>query len=93
MSLAAAMKSGVEEAKAAMAEAARELDRLRSRTNHLEAALNRMVCVHENTQADTEGKYPSPDAGCIECTLGTVPDRVNTGLCAYHNAKQLLGHS
>jgi hypothetical protein len=24
------------------------------------------------------------DAGCIECTLGTVPNRLNTGLCAHH---------
>lgn len=24
------------------------------------------------------------DSGCIECTVGTVPDRLNTGLCAHH---------
>lgn len=24
------------------------------------------------------------DAGCIECTLGTVPNDKNTGLCAHH---------
>lgn len=27
------------------------------------------------------------DAGCFECTAGTVPNRLNTGLCAYHFAK------
>lgn len=58
----------------------------------LQSALNRMVLAHENLSSDTEGKYPTLDAGCIECTAGTVPDRYNTGRCAYHNAKRLLGH-
>lgn len=64
-----------------------------TRITELETALNRMVLAHENLEADTEGRYPSPDAGCVECTCGTVPNRLNTGLCAYHNAKQLLGQS
>lgn len=63
------------------------------RIHELETGLNRMVLAHENLSADTEGKYPSPDAGCLECTVGTVPNRLNTGLCAYHNAKKLLGQS
>ena len=63
-----------------------------NRIQELETALNRMVCAHENLSADTEGQYPPPDTGCIECTLGTVPDRLNTGLCAYHESKRLLGH-
>lgn len=62
------------------------------RINELETALNRLVQAHENTSADTEGRWPSPDAGCIECTAGTVPDHLNTGPCAYHNAKKVLGH-
>lgn len=62
----------------------------RSRT-HLLAVLQRMVIAHENLRDDTEGKYPTPDAGCIVCTVGTVPNRLNTGLCAYHEAKKLLG--
>lgn len=24
------------------------------------------------------------DSGCFECTLGTVPNNLNTGLCAHH---------
>lgn len=62
-----------------------------TRIDALETALNRMVLAHENLESDTEGKYPPADAGCIECTVGAVPDKYNTGLCAYHNAKQLLG--
>lgn len=30
------------------------------------------------------------DAGCIQCTAGTVPNRLNTGLCAYHIAKEII---
>jgi hypothetical protein len=61
--------------------------------SELETGLNRMVTLVENIQQDTEGEFPDPDAGCIECTSGTVPDRLNTGLCALHSAKQLLGHT
>lgn len=61
------------------------------RIHELETALNRMICAHENLQADTEGRYPPADCGCIYCTQGTVPDTLNTGPCAYHTAKQLLG--
>lgn len=63
------------------------------RIHELETALNRMVQAHLNLESDTEGRYPPPDAGCIDCTVGTVPDRLNTGLCAYHNAKKVLGQS
>ena len=55
------------------------------------SALAGMVRAHEKLVGDTEGEYPPADSGCIECTLGTVPDRYNTGLCAYHSAKKLLG--
>ena len=57
----------------------------------LETALNRMVCAHDNTLADSEGKWPQPDMGCVICTAGTVPNALNTGLCAKHNAMKLLG--
>lgn len=63
------------------------------RVAELEISLNRMVLAHENLESDTEGRYPQPDVGCIECTVGTVPDRLNTRLCAYHTAKKLLGKS
>lgn len=87
------IKSSVTEARDAMLQAAREVIRLRTRCEHLEMALNRMVCAHENLEADTEGKYPPPDSGCVECTLGSVPNRYNTGLCAFHNAKRVLGQT
>lgn len=67
-----------------------ELQSLRTRVRDLEMALARMVAEHEETESDTEGRYPCADHGCIECTLGTVPDNLNTGLCAYHRAKELL---
>jgi len=57
----------------------------------LETALNRLVLTVENTLADTDGQWPHADAGCIYCTAGTVPDKLNTGPCALHNAKALLG--
>ena len=62
-------------------------------THELETALNRMVLAFENTRADTDGRWPALDSGCIECTQGATPDEFNTGLCALHNAKRLLGHS
>jgi hypothetical protein len=38
-----------------------------------------------------EHDHPLPkDSGCIDCTVGTVPDRLNTGRCMYHQAKRLL---
>jgi hypothetical protein len=86
------IKAGVTEAREAMAEATHELVRLRTRVDQLETALNRMVQAHEDLASDTEGRYPPLDAGCIECTSGVTPDRYNTGLCARHHAKRLLGH-
>lgn len=68
-----------------------ELQSLRARVRDLEVTLARMVAEHEETESNTEGRYPCADHGCIECTLGTVPDNLNTGLCAYHKARQLLG--
>jgi len=81
----AALADAVKNAQAAMRDSL-------TRIHELETALNRMVLAHENLASDTEGKYPPPDSGCIECTVGTVPNRLNTGLCAYHSAKKLLGH-
>ena len=61
-----------------------------SRIFALESTLRRFVTLYEETQSNSEGHYPQPDSGCIECTLGTVPNRLNIGLCAYHRAKELL---
>lgn len=67
------------------------LQKAEDRVSKLETALAEMIDAHESLSADTEGKYPMPDTGCIECTVGTVPNNRNTGLCAYHGAKRLLG--
>ena len=76
-----------------MANANDAMKKAGQRIDELEIALNRMIQAHLNTESDSEGRYPAPDAGCIECTYGTVPDRLNTGLCAFHHAKKLLGQS
>ena len=34
-----------------------------------------------------------PDAGCIECTAGTVPNDRNTGLCKYHQAREAIARA
>lgn len=75
----------------AMSEASLELDRRKARIDQLEFLLHRFVLAHETTESDSEGHWPHPDTGCIECTLGTVPDVRNTGRCAYHETKRVLG--
>jgi hypothetical protein len=62
------------------------------RIHELETTLNRMIEVYEDCLSDSEGRFPRPDTGCIDCTHGTVPDKFNSGPCAYHTAKRLLGH-
>lgn len=74
---------------------AQEIIALTARTKYigeLETGLNRMVQAFENTRKDSDGRYPLPDMGCPDCTENTVPDSLNTGPCAYHNATRLLGH-
>jgi len=67
------------------------IDAKNQRIHELEPALNRMLCAHENTLSESEGRWPYPDQGCIYCTHGTVPDHFNTGPCAFHDAQRLLG--
>jgi len=50
-----------------------------------------MVLAHENTLSDSEGRWPQADCGCVFCTQGQVPEKLNTGPCSYHTAKKLLG--
>lgn len=75
----------------AMRKAEIELDRRKALTDQLEYLLHRMVLAHEKCEGDSEGHWPQPDHGCIECTLGTVPNDKNTGLCAYHETRRVLG--
>lgn len=69
----------------------RNIDRRDQHIHELETALNRMVLAHENTLSESDGRFPLKDSGCIDCTSGTVPDDRNTGRCAFHSAKVLLG--
>jgi hypothetical protein len=62
-----------------------------SRIHELETALNRLVLLVENTLNESEGEWPQADLGCIDCTSGTVLAKLNTGPCAFHAAKRLLG--
>jgi hypothetical protein len=48
-------------------------------------ALHKCVAQFENL----EDRFLA-DAGCIECTVGTVPNNRNTGLCGYHEARAVL---
>jgi hypothetical protein len=43
-------------------------------------------CVRQFEDLD---EHMPTDAGCIECTAGTVPNHLNTGLCGYHAAKAI----
>jgi len=52
-----------------------------------------LVQVIRDSHDDSEGRYPCADSGCIDCTVGTVPDRLNTGRCAYHKAVMFLENS
>lgn len=87
------MQQAVREAQAGMTDASALMRQATTRVQELESCLNRMVHNYENTLSDSEGQYPHSDTGCIDCTAGTVPDRLNTGRCAYHHAKTLLGQS
>lgn len=52
--------------------------------------IKRLVREIEDIVSDTDGQWPSPDGGCIECTNGVVPNDLNTGLCPYHAALEYL---
>ena len=84
------LAKSIEDACNAMSVAAAQIRSQDRRIAKLEAALARMVKEREECQADSEGHYPLPDCGCLECTVGTVPNHLNTGLCGYHAAKDLL---
>lgn len=67
----------------------RGLDALARRSNAtgaLLAALKRYVSDYDEENPPDD----MPDAGCIECTVGTVPDNLNTGLCKYHAAREAI---
>lgn len=52
----------------------------------------RLVAQIDRANDNMEGRALSEmaSAGCIECTAGTVPNNRNAGVCAYHEAKDVL---
>lgn len=73
----------------------RAIDTMLKSTNpvYLARLVADLVAQIELSQSESEGRYPQPDHGCIHCTAGTVPDIHNTGPCAYHRARKLLGRT
>lgn len=67
------------------------IDRRDKRIQELLIAVHGLVLMVENTISESEGRWPQADSGCIDCTTGTVPYNRNTGPCAFHAAKRLLG--
>jgi len=53
----------------------------------LYGALDRLVARLDSEPEDASFLI---DSGCIECTVGTVPNDLNTGLCPLHAAKAVL---
>lgn len=49
-----------------------------------------LIDMIDETRSDTDGRYPPPHPGCIDCTSGTTPNDRNTGRCAYHEGLRLL---
>ncbi len=56
----------------------------------LESALARLVTLVEDTNDNTEGRWPGPEPSCNECTGGCTPIQYDKGLCALHQARKLL---
>lgn len=57
----------------------------------LQSALKRLLEKIDDETSSRDGQFVLwPEAGCIECTVGTVPNDKNTGLCAYHAAYRAL---
>lgn len=73
-----------------MREAAERVASQNARIALLEAALARMITMVDDSRADSEGRYPTLDSGCVMCTEGVTPDQFNTGLCAYHSDQHIL---
>lgn len=52
--------------------------------------IKKLVTQFDQCRSDSEGEWPHADTGCPYCTVGTVPDTRNTGLCPYHTATNYL---
>jgi hypothetical protein len=56
----------------------------------MEIAMRGMLKWIDDYASDHDGDSYFTSTGCIECTLGTVPNTLNTGLCVIHQARRLL---
>lgn len=74
-----------------MTEAAARMRGAVTRLDELEFALHRMILEHETTTSESDGQWPKLKRGCVHCTQGVTPDTHNTGPCAYHAARKVLG--
>ena len=66
--------------------------RMEANARVMAAALT-MLAALKRYIADYDEENPPddmPDAGCIECTVGTAPNNRNTGLCKYHQAREAI---
>jgi hypothetical protein len=66
------------------------IERLQHERDEYRHLATQLVAEYDEMRSNSEGAYPPPDSGCIECTVGTVPNKWNTGLCVYHKAQFLL---
>ena len=54
-------------------------------------AVTGLIAAIDAETDNADGKPVLPASpGCFDCTRGTRPDRLNTGLCAYHRARRAL---
>ena len=67
-----------------------ELVTLHADNARLRSLLEQTVEALEDYMDEYDAEARHPEAGCVECTAGTTPDRLNTGLCVYHKARAAL---
>lgn len=68
----------------------RSVDRVVEERNTLRVLVADLVAIIDEVRDDTDGRWPLPEPGCIDCTQGATPDRSNTGPCVYHRARRML---
>jgi hypothetical protein len=52
--------------------------------------LSRLVTAVDDLDAENGDRNLFVSSGCLLCTDGTTPNYLNTGLCAYHEAKGIV---
>lgn len=45
--------------------------------------------LFESYDEESSAIHIYPDPGCLICTAGTTPDRLQTGTCAFHQLRQI----